>query len=59
MERLKGEALPKFPVIRMTASTVLGALQQAEKHGEWIEFIQVRPEEMAAFMATAHRQIYR
>ncbi len=33
---------------------VLGALQRAEKHGAGIEFIQVRHEEMAAFMATAH-----
>ncbi|WP_068090029.1 thiamine pyrophosphate-requiring protein [Novosphingobium rosa] len=33
---------------------VLGALQRAEKNGEGIEFIQVRHEEMAAFMATAH-----
>lgn len=33
---------------------VLGALQRAEKKGEGIEFIQVRHEEMAAFMATAH-----
>ena len=33
---------------------VLGALQRAEKAGEGIEFIQVRHEEMAAFMATAH-----
>ncbi|WP_296612222.1 thiamine pyrophosphate-requiring protein [Sphingomonas sp.] len=32
---------------------VLGALQRAEKAGG-IEFIQVRHEEMAAFMATAH-----
>jgi pyruvate dehydrogenase (quinone) len=33
---------------------VLGALQRAEKAGQGIEFIQVRHEEMAAFMATAH-----
>jgi pyruvate dehydrogenase (quinone) len=33
---------------------VLGALQRAEKAGSGIEFIQVRHEEMAAFMATAH-----
>ena len=33
---------------------VLGALQRAEKEGDGIEFIQVRHEEMAAFMATAH-----
>lgn len=33
---------------------VLGALQRAEKDGHGIEFIQVRHEEMAAFMATAH-----
>lgn len=33
---------------------VLGALQRAEKAGAGIEFIQVRHEEMAAFMATAH-----
>lgn len=33
---------------------VLGALQRAEKSGDGIEFIQVRHEEMAAFMATAH-----
>ena len=33
---------------------VLGALQRAEKNGQGIEFIQVRHEEMAAFMATAH-----
>ncbi|WP_267386290.1 thiamine pyrophosphate-requiring protein [Sphingomonas sp. GC_Shp_3] len=33
---------------------VLGALQRAEKAGEGIDFIQVRHEEMAAFMATAH-----
>lgn len=33
---------------------VLGALQRAEKGGAGIEFIQVRHEEMAAFMATAH-----
>ncbi|WP_333571531.1 thiamine pyrophosphate-requiring protein [Sphingomonas sp.] len=33
---------------------VLGALQRAEADGEGIEFIQVRHEEMAAFMAAAH-----
>ena len=33
---------------------VLGVLQRAEKAGDGIEFIQVRHEEMAAFMATAH-----
>ncbi|SEN53762.1 pyruvate dehydrogenase (quinone) [Sphingomonas gellani] len=33
---------------------VLGALQRAEEAGSGIEFIQVRHEEMAAFMATAH-----
>jgi pyruvate dehydrogenase (quinone) len=33
---------------------VLGALQRAEKAGAGIEFIQVRHEEMAAFMAAAH-----
>ncbi len=33
---------------------VLGALQRAEKAGSGIEFIQVRHEEMAAFMAAAH-----
>jgi pyruvate dehydrogenase (quinone) len=33
---------------------VLGALQRAEKDGHPIEFIQVRHEEMAAFMATGH-----
>ncbi|PLR36026.1 thiamine pyrophosphate-requiring protein [Chimaeribacter coloradensis] len=33
---------------------VLGALQRAGKKGEGIDFIQVRHEEMAAFMATAH-----
>jgi pyruvate dehydrogenase (quinone) len=33
---------------------VLGALQRAEKDGSGIEFIQVRHEEMAAFMAVAH-----
>lgn len=33
---------------------VLGALQRAEKAGNGIEFIQVRHEEMAAFMACAH-----
>jgi pyruvate dehydrogenase (quinone) len=33
---------------------VLGALQRADKAGDGIDFIQVRHEEMAAFMATAH-----
>src|SRR3984957_7146208 len=33
---------------------VLGALQRAEKSRDKIEFIQVRHEEMAAFMAVAH-----
>lgn len=33
---------------------VLGALQRAEQAGEGIEFVQVRHEEMAAFMAVAH-----
>jgi pyruvate dehydrogenase (quinone) len=33
---------------------VLGALQRAENEGAGIDFIQVRHEEMAAFMATAH-----
>ncbi|WP_288934548.1 thiamine pyrophosphate-requiring protein [uncultured Sphingomonas sp.] len=33
---------------------VLGALQRAERKGEGIEFVQVRHEEMAAFMASAH-----
>lgn len=33
---------------------VLGALQRAEKDGAGIEFIQVRHEEMAAFMAAGH-----
>jgi pyruvate dehydrogenase (quinone) len=33
---------------------VLGALQRAEAAGDGIEFIQVRHEEMAAFMAAAH-----
>ncbi|MDB5710354.1 MAG: thiamine pyrophosphate-binding protein [Sphingomonas bacterium] len=36
---------------------VLGALQRAEAAGEGIEFIQVRHEEMAAFMATAHAKL--
>jgi pyruvate dehydrogenase (quinone) len=36
---------------------VLGALQRAENAGEGIEFIQVRHEEMAAFMATAHAKL--
>lgn len=33
---------------------VLGALQRANKTGDGIEFIQVRHEEMAAFMAAGH-----
>lgn len=33
---------------------VLGALQRAEKADRGIQFVQVRHEEMAAFMATAH-----
>ncbi|MBN8850056.1 MULTISPECIES: thiamine pyrophosphate-requiring protein [unclassified Sphingomonas] len=33
---------------------VLGALQRAQRAGQGIEFIQVRHEEMAAFMAVAH-----
>jgi len=33
---------------------VLGALQRAERAGDGIEFVQVRHEEMAAFMAVAH-----
>src|SRR6201746_1879 len=33
---------------------VLGALQRVERAGDKIEFIQVRHEEMAAFMAVAH-----
>ncbi|WP_034950950.1 thiamine pyrophosphate-requiring protein [Erwinia oleae] len=33
---------------------VLGAIQRANKRGEGIEFIQVRHEEMAAFMAVGH-----
>ncbi len=33
---------------------VLGALQRADRDGKGIEFIQVRHEEMAAFMATGH-----
>jgi pyruvate dehydrogenase (quinone) len=33
---------------------VLGALQRAEEDGQLIDFVQVRHEEMAAFMATAH-----
>lgn len=33
---------------------VLGALQRANKAGDGIEFIQVRHEEMAAFMAAGH-----
>ena len=36
---------------------VLGALQRADKAGAGIEFIQVRHEEMAAFMATAHAKL--
>jgi pyruvate dehydrogenase (quinone) len=33
---------------------VLGALQRADGDGQHIDFVQVRHEEMAAFMATAH-----
>lgn len=33
---------------------VLGAIQRANKNGDGIEFIQVRHEEMAAFMAAGH-----
>jgi pyruvate dehydrogenase (quinone) len=33
---------------------VLGALQRADEDGKGIEFVQVRHEEMAAFMATGH-----
>ena len=33
---------------------VLGAIQRANKAGAGIEFIQVRHEEMAAFMAAGH-----
>jgi pyruvate dehydrogenase (quinone) len=33
---------------------VLGALQRADEEGQGIDFIQVRHEEMAAFMATGH-----
>ncbi|MGC2221104.1 MAG: thiamine pyrophosphate-requiring protein [Methylocella sp.] len=33
---------------------VLGALQRADEDGQRIDFVQVRHEEMAAFMATAH-----
>jgi pyruvate dehydrogenase (quinone) len=36
---------------------VLGALQRADKTGDGIEFIQVRHEEMAAFMACAHAKL--
>jgi len=36
---------------------VLGALQRAEKAGAGIEFVQVRHEEMAAFMACAHAKL--
>jgi pyruvate dehydrogenase (quinone) len=36
---------------------VLGALQRADQRGQGIEFIQVRHEEMAAFMATAHAKL--
>lgn len=35
-------------------NSVLGAPQRAEQAGEGIEFIQVRHEEMPAFMAVAH-----
>jgi pyruvate dehydrogenase (quinone) len=33
---------------------VLGALQRSDEDGQGIDFIQVRHEEMAAFMATGH-----
>ena len=33
---------------------VLGALQRTDEDGQRIDFVQVRHEEMAAFMATAH-----
>jgi pyruvate dehydrogenase (quinone) len=33
---------------------VLGALQRMDDHGRGIDFVQVRHEEMAAFMATGH-----
>jgi pyruvate dehydrogenase (quinone) len=33
---------------------VLGAMQRADEDGQGIDFIQVRHEEMAAFMATGH-----
>ena len=33
---------------------VLGALQRSDEDGQRIDFVQVRHEEMAAFMATAH-----
>jgi len=36
---------------------VLGALQRAEARGEGIQFVQVRHEEMAAFMASAHAKL--
>jgi pyruvate dehydrogenase (quinone) len=36
---------------------VLGALQRADKDGRGIEFIQVRHEEMAAFMACGHAKL--
>src|ERR1700709_2761932 len=36
---------------------VLGALQRVERAGDGIEFVQVRHEEMAAFMATAHAKL--
>jgi pyruvate dehydrogenase (quinone) len=36
---------------------VLGALDRAAGRGEGIEFIQVRHEEMAAFMASAHAKL--
>ncbi len=36
---------------------VLGALNRAAKRGEGIEYIQVRHEEMAAFMASAHAKL--
>src|SRR4051812_32142153 len=55
VERLKGWGVKRiygYPGDGING--VLGALQRAEKAGWGIEFIQVRHEEMAAFMATAH-----
>jgi pyruvate dehydrogenase (quinone) len=36
---------------------VLGAIQRADRAGHGIEFVQVRHEEMAAFMACAHAKL--